>query len=228
MGDRIGEHITLEGFTDLQDATKRLSDKKKLGVAVNRVWTKDAKTRLQPYLRKKMKHRLGGTGKLARSYTVGVRGKHADTVRLEVYSRVPASEPHEYGGVITPNKSEHLAIPTGNASGRFRGGRTLMSGRSVRTSRRLRPRMLKNSFVKTTKSGAKIIFQRVAAGNKKLKKYFMKATGKYPAGQIVPMFVLVKKVVLKPRTNIRGYFPREVPRLADKTLEAVERLWGKA
>jgi len=223
-----GLHVNLEGFEDLKEAVERLSDKEKLGRAINRVWHKEAKTRLQPYLRKKMKHRLGGKGTLARSYTVGVRGNTVNTVMMEVYSRAAPSGPHEDGGVITPKSGGYLAIPTDNASGLVRGKRITTGGKSLNTKKRLTPRMLKNSFVKTSKKGVKIIFQRVEAGDKKLKKYFMKARGSYPAGQIVPMFILLKKVTLRPRTNIRGYFPREIPRIADKTLEAIERLWGKA
>jgi len=223
--DKVGRYVSLEGFTDLQKAVERLSDKKKLGRAVHAVWAKEA-IRLQPKLRSKMKHRLGGTGKLAKSYRVSVSGYKANTVKMDVYSRVKIAAAQEYGAVITPKKGKYLAIPTPNAGGRtVKGKRATIKG-IYNTRRRLRPRMLKNSFVRQNKKGFLVIYQKVASGGAKLKKYFRRAKRGYRLGKVVPMFVLLRRVVLPPRTNIRGYFPREIPKIAEKTLVAIERLWG--
>lgn len=88
---------------------------------------------------------------------------------------------HQTGGTVQAKRSKYLAIPLGNTKGS--------------------PRDYDNTFVKTSKKGNKIIFQRV--GKKK----------------IVPLFVLVESVNIPPRMGVDNALARRAAFFRGKAQE---------
>ncbi len=223
-------HVKISGLAEVDKAVRRLSGNR-VAAGIRKAWRRDGKTRLQPYIRRKMKHRLGGTGKLAKSYTIGVSGRAIEDTKLQVYSRVPATEPHEFGGMITPKKGKYLSIPTKNAKTNI--GYVRFQGNLLFTRKRLTPRILIKASEKPggpkvftkRKNGKLIMFQVLDDNNLKLKRYFRKNKSGYHLQRVMPMFIFVRSVYLRPRTNIRGIMDREVPKLAEIAIDSVVNLW---
>jgi len=114
MTDVIGKHMTLEGYTELQKAVGRMGDNRFAGNVIRRAWRHDAREHLQPEVRGHVRVKLGGQGKLAKSYRAVVEGNTLNNTSMLVYSRVDATIPHELGpkAPIKPKNKKYLAIPT--------------------------------------------------------------------------------------------------------------------
>lgn len=103
-------------------------------------------------------------------YGFNVKPAKKTDLKAEIFTQAPWMQIHEVGGIRTPERSRELAIPTLQVR---------------RTKRQLigasqRPRALKKSFVKITRTGQKVLFQKV--GKKGIK----------------PMYLLEPKARIKP------------------------------
>lgn len=230
--DIIGKHITLKGYTNLYNAVDRL-EKKSISI-IRKVWREEARVHVTPTVRRNVKRQLGGSGKLARSYIARVSGKGKSVV-MELYSRVAATIPHELGpkAPIIAKKSKYLTIPTDFArlGSATRGGMRALK----KQKRHLSLRMLINSakrgerklVVKNLKSGkGKVVFEKMIKDTP-IRRYVKGVKGKFFEGELVPMFILVKRVSLRKRTDVVNFMVKYSHRLGKKTLDAIEQEYMK-
>ena len=99
---------------------------------------------------------------------------------------------HEYGATIRPKKAKYLAIPLPealNANG---------------TPKLASPRQWKNTFVKQSKAGNLLIFQKRGR-------------------QIVPLFVLKKEVKIRPRLGLGETLQAGLPYFIDRAMDRLAR-----
>ena len=99
---------------------------------------------------------------------------------------------HEYGATIRPKKAKYLAIPLPealNANG---------------TPKLASPRQWKNTFVKQSKAGNLLIFQKRGR-------------------QIVPLYVLKKEVKIRPRLGLGETLQAGLPYFVDRAMDRLAR-----
>ncbi len=206
-------HVTLYGFKELQAG---LDDIGKNAVPVIRTaWRNDAKTFLRPKMQKEVRAAFHGKKTLARSYAISVTGrKSTRNVTMDFYSRAKQTVPHEYGALLSPKKGKYLTIPT-----KFVGKRT-------RAGRRGHARYFKDTFVKRSKHGNLIIFQKQKK-DRNFSAFGLQGRGKFYQGEIIPLYVLKRSVFLRKRTNIRGFAIRMSGRVAKVALESLITRFGR-
>jgi hypothetical protein len=119
----------------------------------------------------------------------------------DVEASIAGPRIHELGGVITPRRSRYLAIPLDNALN-FQG-----------VPLRPGPRFWKDTFVRKSRKGNLIIFQ------------------KRGPGKIVPLYLLKKRVRIPARLGLQATLDTAVPlfqeqifdRLVQKILASVDQ-----
>lgn len=102
---------------------------------------------------------------------------------------------HETGGTITPKRSQYLTIPTDFA----------LDSRGVPIKQSAR--QWENTFVRTSKAGNLLIFQK---------------RGK----DIVPLYVLKKSVRLRPRLGMAKTFEDNIPFFEQRVLNVIDKELG--
>lgn len=82
-------------------------------------------------------------------------------------------------------------------------------------------------MVKDLKSGkGKIVFEKMKKDTP-IRRYVKGVKGKFFEDELVPMFVLVKRVTLRKRTDVVRFMENYSSRLGIKTLDAIEREYMK-
>lgn len=135
------------------------------------------------------------SGRLRDSFFREVRGDSLGTIEAEAYSAGnPYARIQEEGDTITPKKGQYLTIPLDAArQGDRRGAITRASARNFA-----------NTFFLETRAGKLLIMQKQGAGN------------------IVPLFLLVESVTLKPRLGFRKLWDKMLPSFFRKIDGAVD------
>lgn len=183
------------------------------------------------YMNQRLRRR---TGALAKSFGRSVTGNTFDNTRWNIYSTSPYAPYQQMGAdAITPKSSKYLTIPLSGAltqTGRKRGS----------------ARSFENTFVRRTKKGHLIMFQRVQdefmrarkdgwadmADNRRARM----VGGKYLADKrrarkgkrgkfdrrIRPLFLLLPKVSLQPRLQFFEEWDRHRQKLMERVAAAVD------
>jgi hypothetical protein len=163
-------NIKIDG---LDEATRFISDlhRKQIPFATAKALTdtaKDARAAIVEHLQGEFTLRTAWW-KQGNKYGINVKAAKKNDLAAEVFTRAQWMELHETGGVKIPRR-RNLAIPSTFVK---RSKKDLITKAN-------RPRALKNSFVRRSKTGQETIFQRI---NKK---------------QIRPMYFLEKQAQIQP------------------------------
>lgn len=125
------------------------------------------------------------TGHLHRSIGREGPGKRGRKIIGAVGSDIPYAPIHEFGGTITPKRANFLTIPLGAAKTPAGAGRG-------------RARDFPNTFVRRSKAGKLIIFQKISRN------------------RIIPLFLLVKSVRIPKRPWLKP--------AVEKNMSKIERI----
>jgi len=234
--------VSVQGMKEIERAISGFADPRNVLKVVKNTWRQESKTTVRNTIRAGVRQSFRGKKKLASSYSAGVAGTNLINLRMDVYSRLKMSMPHEFGPLypITAKGGKNLAIPTKFAQGMglqsnvatYKKNKTLKSTSSRTT--RLRPKHLnpKYTFL-LEKGGKKIIMMKVdddtkSATRKLQKKGFKKAGVSIKGQTAIPMFVLQKQVTLRRRTRVRFDFRRKVlGTIVDKTERELVRQFNR-
>jgi hypothetical protein len=132
--------------------------------------------------------------RLSRSFADEIRGDNLDSLEVETFSSgVKYARIQEYGGEIKPVRGQYLTIPLDAARAGDREG----------AISRASARHFENTFFLKTAGGKLLLMQR-------------------QGGNVVPLFLLVKSVMLQPRLGFRKLWDRMEPDFIRKIDAAVD------
>lgn len=135
------------------------------------------------------------TGHLRRSITHEGPKKQGNRIIGKIGATAPYAPVHEFGATITPKKTKFLAIPLGPAK------------TAAGAARAPGPRHYSNTFIRKSKAGKLIIFQKL--GKKR----------------IIPLFVLVKRVVVPKRPWLLPAINKSVPRIMKAIMRRIDQVF---
>lgn len=213
-------NLTVSGIEEFDKMLKIMGDNRRTGKVIRKSWSASIRDDIRPGVRRHVRTSFRGKKKLASSYSARViGGSTPNMMQMIVYSRLKMSMPFEFGGAkypITPVKGQYLAIPT-KAATQTRIPANSLKGMSSRT-RRIRMKNLPPSktFITREKEGKRWVVMKVDQDTQSsVRKMQIKSLRGTKHGGInkvdgIPLFLLVKEVELKKKTQVRWVFSRFV------------------
>jgi hypothetical protein len=158
-----------------------------------------------------VRSRLGGKGKLAKSFNVKIYDRKKDRMpQMHIYSKVRWAGTHEYGTVIRGK----MLIPLDQKLG-TRGAR----GKTFRQNIEQLRRGGNTIFIKTKKGSVVLMAENIAEHNKPLsgfKSRYRKKHGikRLKRGAMIPIAILTSQITIKKRTDVVGVVKNRMPKIA--------------